>query len=213
MATQPDNHVTLEQQLDAWKQRAADREFEAERYAKRAWAAEEALKRTAAPGLSSSKRRLIALAALTAPAPVGATGEKSVMICPQCEGEGSYADGLDEAACSTECTRCGGNGWIVDLASFAGQVDSEHDLGGLLADKARLDYLDRCNVALNGRYDSKYGWTLIQNHNVNRLMLDHMSVDLNDMDAHGLRSCRAAIDQKMGTAASLAKATPTTESV
>lgn len=44
--------------------------------------------------------------------------EKAVMVCPQCEGEGFYADGLDEAACSTECTRCGSNGWIVDLANL-----------------------------------------------------------------------------------------------
>lgn len=44
--------------------------------------------------------------------------EKAVMVCPQCEGEGSYADGLDEAACSADCTRCGGNGWIVDLAAL-----------------------------------------------------------------------------------------------
>lgn len=52
--------------------------------------------------------------------------EKAVMVCPQCEGEGSYADGLDEAACSTECARCGGNGWIVDLAALraAGEVET-----------------------------------------------------------------------------------------
>lgn len=42
-------------------------------------------------------------------------GEKSVMVCPQCDGEGSYADGVDEAACTTQCTRCDGNGWIVNL--------------------------------------------------------------------------------------------------
>lgn len=44
--------------------------------------------------------------------------ERAVMVCPQCEGEGSYADGRDEAACTTECTRCGSNGWIVDLAAL-----------------------------------------------------------------------------------------------
>lgn len=42
--------------------------------------------------------------------------EQCVMVCPQCEGEGHYADGTDEAACTTFCTRCGTNGWIVDLA-------------------------------------------------------------------------------------------------
>lgn len=50
--------------------------------------------------------------------PDAALVERAVMVCPQCEGEGSYADGLDEAACSIECTRCGGNGWIVDLATL-----------------------------------------------------------------------------------------------
>lgn len=44
--------------------------------------------------------------------------ERAVMVCPQCEGEGGYPDGLDEAACHTDCTRCGGNGWIVDLAAL-----------------------------------------------------------------------------------------------
>jgi len=44
--------------------------------------------------------------------------ERAVKVCPQCEGEGGYPDGLDEGACHTECTRCGGNGWIVDLAAL-----------------------------------------------------------------------------------------------
>lgn len=48
----------------------------------------------------------------------GAMNEKAVMVCPQCEGEGEYADGLDEAACSTPCTRCDGNGWIVDFSAI-----------------------------------------------------------------------------------------------
>lgn len=46
------------------------------------------------------------------------TPEQCVMVCPQCEGDGTYADGTDEAACSTTCTRCEGNGWIVDVHSF-----------------------------------------------------------------------------------------------
>lgn len=50
--------------------------------------------------------------------PSGMVKETSVMVCPQCEGEGSYADGLDEAACTTTCARCEGNGWIVDLATI-----------------------------------------------------------------------------------------------
>ncbi|API58110.1 hypothetical protein BSL82_15775 [Tardibacter chloracetimidivorans] len=47
-----------------------------------------------------------------------ATVERAVMVCPQCEGEGGYPDGADEDACHTECTRCGGNGWIVDTAAI-----------------------------------------------------------------------------------------------
>ncbi len=47
----------------------------------------------------------------------GAVKETDVMACPQCEGEGTYADGLDDAACTTTCTRCESNGWIVNLAS------------------------------------------------------------------------------------------------
>lgn len=53
--------------------------------------------------------------------------EKSVMVCPQCEGEGGYPDGLDEAACHTDCTRCDGNGWIVDLAALAHPVEAGED--------------------------------------------------------------------------------------
>lgn len=47
-----------------------------------------------------------------------ATIEQAIMPCPQCDGEGGYPDGLDEAACHTECTRCAGTGWIVDIASL-----------------------------------------------------------------------------------------------
>ena len=50
--------------------------------------------------------------------------EQCVMVCPQCDGEGSYADGLDEAACSTDCTRCGGNGWIADIAALRAREDA-----------------------------------------------------------------------------------------
>ena len=55
------------------------------------------------------------------PAPTAPSGdvERAVMVCPQCEGEGGYPDGMDEAACHTECTRCGSNGWIVNQAAIA----------------------------------------------------------------------------------------------
>ncbi len=71
-------------------------------------------------------------------------------------------------------------------------------LAELMADKARLDYLDRCNAALNAHYGTTYSWKLIQSHNVNRLMLgDSYDVDLNDSQPNGLPSCRDAIDERM----------------
>jgi len=53
------------------------------------------------------------------PSPAASEVERAVMVCPQCEGEGGYPDGMDEAACHTECTRCGSNGWIVNQAAIA----------------------------------------------------------------------------------------------
>ena len=60
------------------------------------------------------------------------TPEQCVMVCPQCEGEGTHADGLDEAACSTICTRCESNGWIVDVHSY------EYASARIKGDKDRL---------------------------------------------------------------------------
>lgn len=58
----------------------------------------------------------------------GVTPERAVLVCPQCEGEGGYADGLDDAACHTDCTRCGGNGWIVDVqASGIAELTAENE--------------------------------------------------------------------------------------
>jgi hypothetical protein len=61
----------------------------------------------------------------------------------------------------------------------------------------RLDFLDQMNSRLNAHYGTTYKWELILNHNVNRLMLNQLSVDLNDAKAHGLKSCRDAIDAEM----------------
>lgn len=58
-------------------------------------------------------------------AAITSVNEKSVMVCPQCEGEGGYPDGLDEEACHTDCTRCAGNGWIVDLAALSQSTAGE----------------------------------------------------------------------------------------
>lgn len=44
--------------------------------------------------------------------------EQCVKPCPACEGEGEIADGLDDAAVSTCCPRCSGNGWLVNVAAL-----------------------------------------------------------------------------------------------
>jgi hypothetical protein len=67
----------------------------------------------------------------------------------------------------------------------------------LQKDRDRLDFLDACNQRLNASYGTNYRWELILNHNVNRLMLGHLNVDLNDAKAHGWPSCRDAIDREM----------------
>ena len=69
----------------------------------------------------------------------------------------------------------------------------------LEADKTRLDFLDECNAALNARSGTVYGWAMVMNHNVNRLMTErhHLAIDLHDSKAHGAPSCRWAIDAEM----------------
>ncbi len=76
-------------------------------------------------------------------------------------------------------------------------ADLRAKVAELEADKARLDYLDRCNAALNARYGTTYRWKLIQSHNVNRLMIGDFAVDLHDSQPHGLPSCRDAIDERI----------------
>lgn len=84
--------------------------------------------------------------------------------------------------------------------------DKVHELQARVAaleeDKARLDFLDECNIRLNAKYGTSYGWKLILNHNVNRLMLGHMDVDLHDTEGSNakLPSCRKAIDERMNEA-------------
>ena len=79
--------------------------------------------------------------------------------------------------------------------SRATRLQQERDEA--MADSARLDFLDQMNSRLNAHYGTTYKWELILNHNVNRLMLNHLSVDLNHAKAHGLKSCRDAIDAEM----------------
>jgi hypothetical protein len=77
------------------------------------------------------------------------------------------------------------------------RLAAEKALAEAREDTERLNFLDRCNERLNAAYGTNYRWELILNHNVNRLMLGHLEVDLNDAKAHGLNSCRDAIDGAM----------------
>lgn len=67
-------------------------------------------------------------------------------------------------------------------------------------DTARLDFLDAANRRLNAHCGTNYRWRLIMNHNVNRLMIGHMEIDLNDAEGgkDALPSCRAAIEERRG---------------
>lgn len=78
--------------------------------------------------------------------------------------------------------------------------EKEERVKALEADKARLDFLDACNAALNRRYGTNYGWSLVLSHNVTRLMLGRwLEVDLHDSEGGKakLPSCRGAIDREM----------------
>jgi hypothetical protein len=97
-------------------------------------------------------------------------------------------------------------GRLADAAATAIQTLTaenerlEAKLATVEPDKARLDFLDECNTRLNAKYGTEYGWRLILNHNVNRLMLGpRMDVDLHDSEGGNkkLRSCRAAIDERL----------------
>lgn len=80
------------------------------------------------------------------------------------------------------------------------------------ADTRRLDFLDRANARLNGHYGTEYGWKLIMNHNVNRLILGRDAIDLHDSEGGNkkLRSCRDALDERMREVAAL-RAAPAVE--
>jgi hypothetical protein len=94
-------------------------------------------------------RAILAAEVATPAAPVDVKAqEQAVMACPQCEGEGGHPDGLDEAACHTDCTRCGGNGWIVDLATLrpasapspTGKVEAMREAAALLCERYVTPY-------------------------------------------------------------------------
>ena len=94
-------------------------------------------------------------------------------------------------------------GAIYTVLRSHGLPDGD-EVAELRADKARLDFLDACNRALNQRYGTNYGWELILSHNVTRLMLGEFhageprGLDLNDACGGNakLPSCRAAIDKR-----------------
>ncbi len=91
----------------------------------------------------------------------------------------------------------GGSEVVAVLLLPTAELDAlRAEVERLRADKERLDWLDGMNRALNGRYGTQYGWRLVTNHNVNRLFLGHMVVDLHDSEGGAAKqpSCRDAID-------------------
>lgn len=101
--------------------------------------------------------------------------------------------------------------WVEDIVwgPPVAPVD-EADQG--IADTRRLDFLDQCNARLNAKSGTTYAWTLILNHNVNRLMVaPDPAVDLRDYDPHGYKSCRAAIDERIREIEAARRASPSPE--
>ena len=92
------------------------------------------------------------------------------------------------------------------LRDRAAQLQAEAE--ALKEDAARLDFLDGCNARLNASYGTHYGWKLVLNHNVNRLVLGDMKVDLHDSEGgnNKLPSCRLAIDDARKRTALAARA-------
>lgn len=81
-------------------------------------------------------------------------------------------------------------------------IAQAEELERLRADKHRLDFMDACNVRLNERYETTYGWKFHFNHNRVRLGLDGQRfagwdefalVDSN----FPAKNIRAAIDEGM----------------
>lgn len=98
-----------------------------------------------------------------------------------------------------QCDQCGADCGGCDTPSEAIALWNRRTTAPstAAADTARLDFLDQCNTRLNAYSGTNYQWKLILNHNVSRLMLGNLEVDLNDAEARGLPSCRDAIDAKM----------------
>ena len=78
---------------------------------------------------------------------------------------------------------------------------TEEEYESLKADKKRLDFLEECHTGLNDLFKTDYGWEVIINHNVIRLMKerDIRGIDLNDAKGGNdkIKTCRLALDKKM----------------
>ena len=80
-------------------------------------------------------------------------------------------------------------------------IVSKEEWESLKKDKERLDFLEECHTKLNERYGTDYGWEIIINHNVVRMMMENKLRDFDLNDAAGgnakIKTCRLAIDKKM----------------
>jgi hypothetical protein len=82
----------------------------------------------------------------------------------------------------------------------------EAEVRALREDKARLDWLDTMNAALNRHYGTAYQWKVILSHHITRLMTGRQwagfvgDIDLNDSHCGdgSFAGCRAAIDEARG---------------
>ena len=87
---------------------------------------------------------------------------------------------------------------FIEPALQAERQKREEVVEELRRDKERLDFLDSCNLTLNDHYQTNYGWKLILNHNVTRLMSERGLdfIDLHDSEGGNekFKSCRDAID-------------------
>lgn len=93
---------------------------------------------------------------------------------------------------------------LTEARALAQRAGEERDRAvaeceALRADKARLDFLDRCNAALNAHYGVSYGWRLILSGHITRLARHGglCDIDLYDNEPKGPASCREAIDGEM----------------
>lgn len=97
-----------------------------------------------------------------------------------------------------------GEGYVREMENFCSWAQEQTALAvrgntKTRTDGERLDFLDECNARLNEHSGTTYGWKMVMNHNVNRLMIEgrHLAVNLHDSEAFGAPSCREAIDAEI----------------